>query len=181
MREAFRRGWPEVQPLVPKRVRVEVERYLRCGDVRFGFVEVRCEACREAKLVALRCRGRGGVRRARRGGRLRRRCSWRRSCRDSYDGQGRLVEAVATNPTGVSDGRRTWTYTNSGALSEESTLDLFTLGERRVSYAYDDGGRCEGVVFKAPDVMQSLWVHLGLSPVYVGPGRHFEPTAPLAL
>lgn len=39
-REAFRRGWPEVQPLVPRRVRAEVERYLRCGDVRYGFVEV---------------------------------------------------------------------------------------------------------------------------------------------
>ena len=59
LREAFRRGWPEVHPLVPKRVRAEVERYLRCGDVRYGFVEVRCQACEVPRLVALRCRGRG--------------------------------------------------------------------------------------------------------------------------
>lgn len=59
LREAFRRGRPEVQSLVPRRVREEVERYLRCGQVRYGFVEVRCEACREPRLVALRCRGRG--------------------------------------------------------------------------------------------------------------------------
>lgn len=36
VREAFRRGWPEVQSQVPRRVREEVERYLRCGDVRYG-------------------------------------------------------------------------------------------------------------------------------------------------
>ena len=59
LREAFRRGWPEVQPLVPKRVRAEVERYLRCGDVRYGFVEVACQGCEVPRLVALRCRGRG--------------------------------------------------------------------------------------------------------------------------
>ncbi|MDP2274125.1 MAG: transposase zinc-binding domain-containing protein, partial [Archangium sp.] len=59
LREAFRRGWPEVQPLVPKRVREEVERYLRCGDVRYGFVEVACSRCQVPRLVALRCRGRG--------------------------------------------------------------------------------------------------------------------------
>jgi Transposase zinc-binding domain len=59
LKEAFRRGWAEVQPLVPARVRGEVERYLRCGDVRYGFVEARCAKCEVPRLVALRCRGRG--------------------------------------------------------------------------------------------------------------------------
>ena len=59
LREAFREGWPEVQPLVPKRVRAEAERYLQCGDVRYGFVEATCQACEVPRLVALRCRGRG--------------------------------------------------------------------------------------------------------------------------
>ena len=48
-----------MQPLVPKRVRDEVERYLRCGDVRYGFVEATCGACDDTRLVALRCRSRG--------------------------------------------------------------------------------------------------------------------------
>ena len=38
--EAFRRGWPEVSSSMPSRVKLEVERYLTCGDARFGFVEV---------------------------------------------------------------------------------------------------------------------------------------------
>jgi hypothetical protein len=59
LKEAFRRGWGEVQPLVPARVRGEVERYLRCGDVRYGFVEATCAKCEVPRLVALRCRGRG--------------------------------------------------------------------------------------------------------------------------
>jgi Transposase zinc-binding domain len=48
-----------VQPLVPARVRGEVERYLRCGDVRYGFVEATCAKCEVPRLVALRWRGRG--------------------------------------------------------------------------------------------------------------------------
>ncbi len=45
LHEAFRRGWPAVSSLVPLRVKQEVARYLTCGDVRCGFVEVTCEAC----------------------------------------------------------------------------------------------------------------------------------------
>lgn len=48
-----------MRTLVPRRVRDEVERYLRCGDVRYGFVEVECGTCQRPRLVALRCRGRG--------------------------------------------------------------------------------------------------------------------------
>jgi hypothetical protein len=57
--EVFRRGWPEVSSSVPERVQNEVERYLHCGDVRYGFVEVSCSTCHEARLVALSCKGRG--------------------------------------------------------------------------------------------------------------------------
>ena len=42
LHEAFRRGCPEVSSSMPSRVKLEVERYLTCGDARFGFVEVSC-------------------------------------------------------------------------------------------------------------------------------------------
>ncbi len=42
LREAFRRGWPEVSSSIPTRVKLEVERFLTCGEPRFGFVEVSC-------------------------------------------------------------------------------------------------------------------------------------------
>ena len=45
--------------LVPRRLKQEVERYLGCGDVRCGFVEVRCASCHDARLVAFSCKGRG--------------------------------------------------------------------------------------------------------------------------
>ncbi|MCC6338238.1 MAG: transposase zinc-binding domain-containing protein [Myxococcales bacterium] len=38
---------------------LEAEAFLRCGDVRYGFVEVSCEDCHEARLVAFCCKGRG--------------------------------------------------------------------------------------------------------------------------
>ena len=37
LHEAFRRGWPEVSSSMPSRVKLEVERYLTCGDARFGW------------------------------------------------------------------------------------------------------------------------------------------------
>ena len=42
LHEAFRRGWPEVSSSMPTRVKLEVARFLTCGDVRAGFVEVSC-------------------------------------------------------------------------------------------------------------------------------------------
>ena len=59
LHEAFRRGWPAVSSLVPNRVKLEVERFLTCGDLRFGFAEVTCEACGDSRLVAYCCKGRG--------------------------------------------------------------------------------------------------------------------------
>jgi hypothetical protein len=44
---------------MPRRVKMEVERFLTCGELRYGFVEVTCEACDESRLVALCCKGRG--------------------------------------------------------------------------------------------------------------------------
>jgi hypothetical protein len=48
-----------VSSSVPTRVKREVQRYLECGDVRYGFVEVACEDCKESRLVAFSCKGRG--------------------------------------------------------------------------------------------------------------------------
>jgi ribosomal protein S27E len=42
-----------------RRVRQEVERFLMCGDVRYGFVEVKCADCAESRVVAFSCKGRG--------------------------------------------------------------------------------------------------------------------------
>jgi hypothetical protein len=49
----------EVREWLPARVKREVVAYLRCGDVRYGFVEVACEGCRDSRLVAFSCKGRG--------------------------------------------------------------------------------------------------------------------------
>ena len=59
LHEAFRRGWPEVSNSMPARVKLEVERFLTCGDLRFGFVEVTCETCAESRVVAFCCKSRG--------------------------------------------------------------------------------------------------------------------------
>lgn len=58
LREAFRLGWPEVRHCVPKRIAEEARRYLTCGELRCGFVEVTCDGCESRRLLALRCRGR---------------------------------------------------------------------------------------------------------------------------
>ena len=59
LHEAFRRGWPTLAGAMPSRVKLEVERFLTCGDARFGFVEVTCEACAESRVVAFCCKSRG--------------------------------------------------------------------------------------------------------------------------
>ena len=57
--EAFRRGFAAVAGVLPKRVKLEAERYFDCGQLRFGFVEVTCSTCKESRLVAFSCKGRG--------------------------------------------------------------------------------------------------------------------------
>ncbi len=57
--EAFRRGWASVSGCVPARVKQEAQRYLDCGQLRCGFVEVTCEAGSQSRLIAFSCKGRG--------------------------------------------------------------------------------------------------------------------------
>ena len=57
--EAFKRGFASVSGVLPKRVKLEAERYFDCGQLRFGFVEVTCSRCWESRLVAFSCKGRG--------------------------------------------------------------------------------------------------------------------------
>lgn len=42
---------------LPARVHLEVRRYLQCGDLRRGFVQVKCTACSQSTLVAFSCKG----------------------------------------------------------------------------------------------------------------------------
>jgi len=53
LHEAFRRGWPEVSSSMPTRVKREVERFLTCGDVRAGFVQVSCVELRRVSAGGL--------------------------------------------------------------------------------------------------------------------------------
>ena len=75
LHRAVREGWPEVAAEaagrggLPLRVREEVRRYLECGVLRHGFVQVQCARCQKSLLVGFSCKGRGlcpscGARRA---------------------------------------------------------------------------------------------------------------------
>ena len=44
---------------LPHFVREEFEAYLKCGRVEYGFLRVKCDACRQEKLVAFSCKRRG--------------------------------------------------------------------------------------------------------------------------
>ncbi|HEX7600568.1 MAG TPA: transposase zinc-binding domain-containing protein [Polyangiaceae bacterium] len=44
---------------LPAFVRAELEGYLECGLLRRGFARLRCDACKETRLVAFSCKGRG--------------------------------------------------------------------------------------------------------------------------
>jgi hypothetical protein len=55
VREALASG----EIAVPRALAGEVQRYLECGQLRCGFVEVRCEACHSVEVVAFSCKGRG--------------------------------------------------------------------------------------------------------------------------
>ena len=55
VREALASG----EVCVPRALSTEVQRYLECGQLRCGFVEVRCEECRTVEVVAFSCKGRG--------------------------------------------------------------------------------------------------------------------------
>lgn len=58
---AVREGWPQVLAEasgLPRRLEEEVRRYLRCGVLRYGFVQVKCPECQRSVLVGLSCKGR---------------------------------------------------------------------------------------------------------------------------
>jgi len=44
---------------LPRYVQREFEDYLRCGRLEHGFLRLRCERCRDEKLVAFSCKRRG--------------------------------------------------------------------------------------------------------------------------
>ena len=44
---------------LPSRVYQEVEAYLRCGILAHGFTRLRCESCKDERLVAFSCKKRG--------------------------------------------------------------------------------------------------------------------------
>ncbi len=44
---------------LPRHVHQEVEAYLRCGILPHGFLRLRCERCKEERLVAFSCKKRG--------------------------------------------------------------------------------------------------------------------------
>jgi len=44
---------------IPKHARKELEAYLDCGLLCRGFARLRCEECRESRVVAFSCKGRG--------------------------------------------------------------------------------------------------------------------------
>ena len=71
LHQAVREGWGTVAQAVrmPPRVHEEVRRYLGCGDLRRGFVTLKCDACAESTVVAFSCKSRAwcpscGARRA---------------------------------------------------------------------------------------------------------------------
>ena len=44
---------------LPYFVNEEFEAYLNCGRLEYGFLRVKCDACRHEKLVAFSCKRRG--------------------------------------------------------------------------------------------------------------------------
>ncbi len=61
LHELVRRGWAGLasQQTLPKHLEAEVRRYLGCGQLARGFVQVECEDCGATRLVAFSCKGRG--------------------------------------------------------------------------------------------------------------------------
>ena len=44
---------------LPRFVERELRAYLECGILAYGFLRIRCQACRAERLVAFSCKGRG--------------------------------------------------------------------------------------------------------------------------
>lgn len=61
LHEVVRRGWLGLasSQALPRHLDAEVRRYLSCGQLARGFVQVQCEDCKATRLVAFSCKGRG--------------------------------------------------------------------------------------------------------------------------
>jgi hypothetical protein len=57
--QAVREGLASGEVHLPRRLAPEVQRFLSCGQLRRGFVELRCAGCHEVTLLAFSCKGRG--------------------------------------------------------------------------------------------------------------------------
>ena len=62
------RQWPRIVAdynahgvTIPSYVSAEVERFLRCGILQYGFLLLRCPACDAEKVIGFSCKTRGGV------------------------------------------------------------------------------------------------------------------------
>ena len=60
----FRQKLTEEGRALPEYVQREFEDYLKCGRLEHGFLRVRCETCREERLVAFSCTNSRRLRRA---------------------------------------------------------------------------------------------------------------------
>jgi len=58
---AFERMWSDTESggCLPKFVTGELQGFLRCGILAYGFAQMHCERCRKRHLVAFSCKGRG--------------------------------------------------------------------------------------------------------------------------
>ena len=49
----------EQEKQLPRFVKKEFEKFLKCGLLAYGFLRLQCESCRQEKLVAFSCKQRG--------------------------------------------------------------------------------------------------------------------------
>jgi hypothetical protein len=58
---AFERMWTDTESggCLPKFVTGELQGFVRCGILAYGFAQMHCERCRKRHLVAFSCKGRG--------------------------------------------------------------------------------------------------------------------------
>ena len=68
LHEVVRSEWPALRALckesndgrgLPVFIEKAVEKYMKCGDLRHGFVRAACRSCNESIVVAFSCKARG--------------------------------------------------------------------------------------------------------------------------
>ena len=62
LKEIFIDNWAEFKVIHPGKIRKvvieEVEKMMKCGDIKNGYLEYSCNKCGEVKKVGFRCRSR---------------------------------------------------------------------------------------------------------------------------